>query len=281
MPIEFEINLLYQVLTVALILVVTYVFGWVTSKILKGTFKKAGIPETEMVTVASIVQYFIYFAGILIALNYVGIPVAYFLVALALVAAVLGISARSALDNVLSGYALRLYGTFNVGDVIEIDGRTGRVKDLTPLKTVIETAQHLSYSIPNSKVMQSNLYNFTRYKSEYPVELQLGVSEKADFEAVKLEILRIISTYPRLNPDKPVNIFIQHFMDSGVLVKVLFFVPDFKIVQGAKDFVVEEILNKSKTGKIPLLHSHYDQVDPIGWQDSVNVKPTDFGRKRR
>ncbi len=260
MPIEFEIGLLYQILTVALILVVTYVFGWIISKLLSGTFKKAGIPETEMVTVSSIVKYSIYLAGILIALNYVGIPVAYFLVAIGLVVAVLGIAARSALDNILAGYALRLYGPFGVGDVIEIEGRTGRVKDLTPLKTLIETADRLTYSISNSTVVQSNVYNFTRYKSEYPAELKFEIPNKVDVETIKLEILEAISTYPKLNPDKPVKIHIEGFTDRGILLKVLFFVPSFEIVEGAKDFVASAILEKSRSGDIPLVNSYCSQA---------------------
>ncbi|HUW49036.1 MAG TPA: mechanosensitive ion channel domain-containing protein [Patescibacteria group bacterium] len=255
MAIEFEIGLLYQALTVVLVLVVTYVFGWVVSNILRRTFKRAGFAETEMVTVGSIVKYSIYFAGVLIALNYLGIPVAYFLIALALVAAVLGFSARSALDNILSGYSLRLYGPFTVGDVIEVDGRTGRVKDMTPLKTMIETADRLTYSVPNSRIMQLDVYNFSRYKSDYPVELEFEVSRAGDLEAIKLELLEIVSSYPRLSLNKPVRIHIERFGGAGLMLKVVFFVPSFEIVRGARDFVAGEILEKSAAGKISLLDS--------------------------
>ncbi len=255
MEIELEIGLLYQILTVALTLVITYVFGWVVSNILKRTFKRAGLAETEMVTVGSIVKYSIYLAGILIALNYLGIPVAYFLIALALVAAVLGFSARSALDNILSGYSIRLYGPFTVGDVIEIDGRTGRVKDMTPLKTMIETADHLTYSIPNSRILQLDVYNFSRYKSDYPVEVEFEVCRNGDLEAIKLELLEIVSSYPSLSLNRPVKIHVERFENAGVMLKMTFFVPSFEIVEGARDFVASEILEKSAAGKIPLLES--------------------------
>lgn len=276
MLIEFDIGLLYDLLTVALILVATYVLGWVLSILLKRTFRKVGIPETELITITPIVKYSIYIAGILIALNYIGIPVAYFLIAIALVAAVLGISARSALDNVLSGYALRLYGPFDVGDVIEIEGKMGRVKDLTPLKTVIETAQHLIYSIPNSKVMQSDLYNFTKYKSGYPVELEFEIPKQADYQKIKLEILEIVTAYPRLNVEKPVEIYVQYFTDRGVLLRTLFFVTDFRIMQGAKNFVAGEILERSRSGKIPLLNSHCD-LEHFASQNPVSVGRQDSG----
>jgi small-conductance mechanosensitive channel len=175
----------------------------------------------------------------------------------------------------LAGYALRLYGSFEVGDVIEIEGKMGRVKDLTPLKTVIETAHHSTYSIPNSKVMQSNLYNFTKYKSGYPVELEFEIPKQADYQKIKLEILEIVAAYPMLNVEKPVNLHIKHFTDRGILLRTFFFVSDFRIVQGAKNFVAGEILERSKSGKIPLLNSHCDPErftphNPIGFgrQDS-------------
>ncbi len=252
MAIELEIGLLYQALTVALILVVTYVLGWVISNILRRTFRRAGFAETGMVSVGSIIKYSIYLAGTLIALNYLGIPVVYFLIAIALVAAVLGLSARSALDDILSGYSLRLYGPFTVGDVIAVGGRTGRVKDITPLKTMIETDDHLTCSIPNSKIMQSDVYNFSRYKSDCPVELEFEVTRTDDLDAIKLELLETISSYPRLSLDKPVRIHIEHFGEAGLTLKVVFFVPSFETAKGAKDFVASEILGKSVAGKIPL-----------------------------
>lgn len=255
MIIQLEYGLLYQALTVALILVVTYVFGWAVSNILRRAFKKAGLAETEMATVGSVVKYSIYFAGILIALNYLGIPVAYFLIALALVAAVLGISARSALDNILSGYSLRLYGPFTVGDVIEIEGRTGRVRDMTPLKTVVETADHLTYSISNSKIMQLDVSNFSKCKSDFPVEVEFEVSRTGDLDSIKLELLEIVGSYPKLSLDKPVKIHIERFSQTGLALKLVFYVPSFEIMKGAQDFVASEVLRKIAAGKIPLLDS--------------------------
>lgn len=248
----FDINLLYQVAAVAVALVATYVLGRIAASFLKATFKKVGIPETETVLVASIVKYGIYLVGILVALNYVGVDVISVWIALALGVLIIGIAARSALDNVISGYFLRTYGPFDVGDLIEIEGRTGVVKDLTLLKTVLETKEHFFFSIPNSKVMQSELYNFTRYKNECPVKLRFEVAQEADLDNVRLEILGTISSYTKLSYEKPIHIYVQRFSEKGVILKVLFFVPDLALKQVAKDFVATNILRKSKSGVIPL-----------------------------
>lgn len=281
MTIELDINILYQALTVALIILVTYIIGRITARFFREAFKKAGIPETETVFVASVVKYSIYLIGITIALGYMGIPVTSLWIALALGAVILGIAARSALDNIVSGYFLRTYGPFDVGDVIEVNGRKGMVKDLTPLKTVIETPEHLVYSIPNSKVMQLEIYNFTRYRSEYPVELEFETSPEADFEDVRLKILDIISSYPKVSYEKPIQIYVQRFTGEGTLLKVLFFVPSFELILGAKNFLASEILEKSKTGEIPILHSSRRLVQQDISRKLESIKPVSPSEKRR
>jgi small-conductance mechanosensitive channel len=267
MAIELDINLLYQALTVALILAVTYVFGRIIARFFRETLKKAGIPETETIILASIVRYSAYLIGISIALGYLNIPTVSLWIALVLGVAVIGISARSTLDNIVSGYFLRTYGPFNIGDVIEADGRMGAIKDMTLMKTVMETPEHLVFSIPNSKIVQSEIYNFTRHKSECPVELEFELSQDADLEDVKLKILDIVSSYPRISVDKPVQIYLQRFTQRGLWLKILFFVPSFKIRLGARDFVASEIQKRSQAGEIPVAYS------PASRQMPQNPRP--------
>ncbi len=252
MAIEITIDLLYQALTVVLILLVTYILGRGLARFFRETFKKAGIPEAETTIIASISKYFVYIIGISIALNYINIPIVSLWIALVLGVTVIGITARSSLDNIVSGYFLRTYGPFDVGDSVEIDGKPGVVNDITLIKTVIESPEHLFYSIPNSKIIQSEIYNFTRHKSECPVELQFDLSYEADSESVKMEILKIISSYPKVSFEKPVQIRIQQFTGRDVLIKIRFFVPSYEFKLGAEDFVASQILKGSKAGKIPI-----------------------------
>lgn len=252
MTLEFDINMLYEAAIFILIFVVTYAIGRLAARILKGALEKAKIPEIETLTAVSIFKYSIYCGGILVALGYIGIPVVSFWIVLALGVAVLGIAAHSALDNIISGYLIRMYGPFDVGDVIEIEGKAGIVKDLTLLETIVETPEHLVYSIPNSKLSKSEVINFSKYKSEHPVELEFEISKEADLEEVKIRILDIVKTYPKLNYDKPLQIHIQQITEKGVMLKLQFFVPNVEIKRGAKDFVASEILKKNRKGEIPL-----------------------------
>jgi small-conductance mechanosensitive channel len=280
MSIEFNIDLLYQVLTVVLILIATYILGKIIARFLREAFKKAGISETETMLLASIVKYSTYLIGTSIALGYIGIPIYSIWIALAFGVAVFGIAARSALSNIISGYFLRTYGPLEVGDVIEIGGRIGMVKDVTPLKIVLETAEHFTYLIPNSQAIKLEIYNLMRYKSGYPVELEFEISQEADLKNVRLKMLEIISAYPKVSFEKPVRLHIKQFTGEGIWLKVLFFVPNFEISLGAKDFVSSEILKKSKAGEI-LLQSSNKRFQDNSPQNPGDVKPMSLRKNQR
>lgn len=280
MTFEFDITMLYEAVIFILILVVTYIIGRLAARILKGALEKAKIPEIETLTAVSILKYSIYFGGILVALGYIGIPVISFWIVLALAVAVLGIAAHSALDNIVSGYLIRMYGPFDVGDVIEIEGKTGIVKDLTLLETIVETPEHLVFSIPNSKLSKSEVVNFTKYKSEFPVELEFEIPQKADLEEIKKQIIDITRSYPKLNYDKPLQIYIQQITENGVKLKLLFFIPNVELKQGAKDFVASEILKKNRKGEIPLTNPNERITNSA--QNSVHNREqtSSFGTER-
>lgn len=256
MPFNFDVTILYQMLTVIVILVVTYLFGRILSRFFRKTFKKAGIPETQTIVLASIMKYSSYLIGASIALGYLDIPIVSLWIAVVSGVAIVGFTSHSALDNLFSGYFIRTYVPFNIGDVVEMEGQTVKVKDVAPLNTVVEATDYSAYSIPNAKIIQSEFRNYSKYKDDFPVKLKLEIPKETELKDVKLELLKIITSYPKVKPDQPVQIHIQKFTKEGVILKVVFFVEDFHIKSGAKDYVAEKILEKSKAGAIPLAHSN-------------------------
>ncbi len=272
MAFQLDIDLLYRSLTVILILIVTYILGRLISRFFKETFKKAGIPEVESAIVASVLKYSIYLIGITIALGYVDIPTVPLWIALTLGVAILGLAARSALDNLVSGYFLRTYGPFEVGDIVEIEGETARIKDLTPLKTILENPELVTYSIPNAQILRSEIYNYSRYRGGCPVELEFEVPNETDLENLRKEILDIIARYPKVSLEKPVRIYVKRFTEKGAMLRILFFVPNLEVKLGAKDYVASKILQKSKAGKIAMSQAK-DSTSPSLAYEPENAEP--------
>lgn len=79
-----------------------------------------------------------------------------------LVGIVFGFAFKNILENYLSGVLLSTRNPFDIGDVIEVGGLSGKVALLTSRDTVLVTPDGNHLRIPNSMVINSELLNFTR-----------------------------------------------------------------------------------------------------------------------
>lgn len=74
---------------------------------------------------------------------------------------VLGIAFRDITENFLASILLSIHHPFQTGDVVEIEGLTGYVQELTMRVTVLRSLEGHSIQIPNAMVYKSTIRNFT------------------------------------------------------------------------------------------------------------------------
>nr|HID59030.1 mechanosensitive ion channel [Desulfobacterales bacterium] len=76
-------------------------------------------------------------------------------------AIVIGFAAQKVLSNVFSGISIAIFRPFRVGDVVEMEGEYGTVEDITLRHTVIRTWQNKRQIIPNSRISEETIINWT------------------------------------------------------------------------------------------------------------------------
>jgi small conductance mechanosensitive channel len=74
-------------------------------------------------------------------------------------AAFIGLASQKAFANLVSGIFIVIFKPFRVGDVIEVDGHLGEVKDITLRHTRILNYENRSVIIPNSSIDSSVIKN--------------------------------------------------------------------------------------------------------------------------
>lgn len=239
----FDIGLVYQALITIAILVVTYIIGLLAARIVKTSLRKVKFYQPEIIMAASVTKYFIYLMGILVVLGYIGIQVTTILVGFVVIILILSLAARSALENIAAWYVLRTWAPFDSGDLVMIGKETGVVKETDPLRTTIETPHRLRYSVPNTKLLGSELYNYGQYDEDFPVLFHLNVPSTRKVEALKLKIVDIIGTYPQLSRNKPIQVVVEEISDNRALLSVIFLVPELGLIKSAKDYVLSRIMS--------------------------------------
>jgi len=277
MSLNIDIVTISQIIGFLGILIGMIIVGWILARLFKAGARKAGVPETEAALVTTVLKYSIYLIGVIEALTYSGISFIPFLMVIALITLIIGISARAILENIISGYVLRIQKPFIVGETVKLGDRIGTIKDLDLLYTTIKTDFLQCYTIPNSVVINSEMFNLTRQQCSFPVELEFTVPFRLGIEKTKKAILKMLDQYSNLNKEMPISLLATSMTDKGILLKVRFYVLKHEMKEGAGDFIITRItkmLNqknealtrnsgtlKSKGNTIP---QKTESMEPIG-----------------
>ena len=130
----------------------------------------------------------------------------------------LGFAFKSIVENYLAGVLLSTRNPFEIGDAVEIDGRTGKVARLTARDTVLVTPDGNHLRIPNALVMNSVLLNFSR-NPQRRLEFSVGVSTEFDLTEAKRIGLETLETHPALLGDPAPRCVIDSLGDSSVVMR--------------------------------------------------------------
>lgn len=114
-----------------------------------------------------------------------------------------------------SGIILTVRHLFHVGDLIEVDGYLGKVRQTSLRHTSIETLQGKDVMIPNKIVAQTPLKNYAILKKRR-VDIGSGVSYGDDPAKMKDITIKAIKSKVRYEKQKEVELFFNAFGASSV-----------------------------------------------------------------
>jgi small-conductance mechanosensitive channel len=83
-----------------------------------------------------------------------------------LVGVLLSLGSGPAMTNIVSGFLLSYSNAFQVGDVIELQGQIGRVRERNLLVTRLRNFKNQDITLPNSSIIAHNITNFSNAAQE-------------------------------------------------------------------------------------------------------------------
>jgi len=127
-------------------------------------------------------------------------------------ALVVGFAARSTMANLISGLSLAIYRPFRIGDMVDIEGQYGTVEDITLRHTIVLTWQQKRLIIPNAKLDEMTLINYSIIDPRVLCIVEMGVSYDTDIDLARRLILEEVFKCPHRDPkgDDPVVRVISH-----------------------------------------------------------------------
>ena len=130
----------------------------------------------------------------------------------------LGFAFKNIVENYLAGILLSTRNPFEIGDSVEIGGKTGKVARLTSRDTVLVTYDGNHLRIPNGVVMNSILLNYSRNPLRR-FDFSVGVSTDYDLSEAKKLGLETLAKNPAVLAEPGPNAIVDSLGDSSVVIQ--------------------------------------------------------------
>lgn len=157
-------------------------------------------------------------------------------------AIVMGFAAKTTLANLISGLTIAVYRPIRIGDKIQMEGEFSTVEDITLRHTIIRTWQHKRLVIPNAKLDEMILTNYSIVDPKIRATLDLGVSYDTDTDLARRLILEEANRCPYKDPagDEPIVRVTGH-LDFSIGLRAYVWVKDIDDAWLARFWLFEHV----------------------------------------
>lgn len=254
-----------RVLVIALIaIVLTRILKALTTRLVqiaKGQARGAQMRERQTRTMAgllySVGTTLIISVAILTALPEFGFNVTPVAAAAAVASLAFGFGAQTLVKDLINGFFIVFEDQFVVGDLIQLNGETGRVEHLTLRRTVLRNVNGAIVTIPNSLVGQ--IANLSRDWSQTFVDVTVPSDELVGRALATLEKIagdfRSDADWSPALLDGPRVLGVESLSLEGTVLRL-----QVRTILNRKDDVARELRRRIKLGfeesRIPLRQAH-------------------------
>ncbi|MGI2260405.1 mechanosensitive ion channel family protein [Shewanella sp. GXUN23E] len=157
----------------------------------------------------------VYSIGLLIALSQLGFELGPLLAGFGIAGVIIGFALQDTLSNFASGMMILIYRPFDVGDLINAAGVTGKVSHMSLVSTTIMTLDNQRLIVPNNKIWGDTINNIT-VEHQRRVDMVFGISYSDNIEHTEQVLHDIVINHPKVLKDPEPTIKLHTLGDSSV-----------------------------------------------------------------
>ncbi|WP_410509275.1 mechanosensitive ion channel family protein [Methanosarcina hadiensis] len=186
------------------------------ARIFRKGIEKAKLPDLTMHFLENFLSILLYVIVALVFLKSLGLDVDSYVVGLsAVIGLVLGLGMQDTFTNIASGVWVAAVRPIDMGEMVILNGQTGKVKSVGIMSTELLTADNQLITIPNKLVWGSSIVNMTRMPTRR-ASVDVGISYSSDIEqAIKIAI-DLMKRHPLVLQDPGPSVIATELANSSV-----------------------------------------------------------------
>jgi small conductance mechanosensitive channel len=210
-------RILFRLLLVAFILFAFVQLANLVQKLVNRGLDSARIHISHLLRrmIVSTARNLIIILGVLIAISQLGISLGPLLAGLGIAGFIIGFALQDTLSNFASGLMILMYRPFDVGDVVEAGGVSGKVSHMSLVNTTFMTFDNQKLVVPNNMIWSSVITNLTAQRKRR-VDLTVGISYEDDIEKAETVLREIISEHEAVLDDPEPNVRLHELGESSL-----------------------------------------------------------------
>lgn len=209
----------YALLVIAVMILTTYLLRWVKKIV---TRRMPDDDKVKFNTVFSFTRWIIYLIVILIVLDAIGFNVTGVFAASAALLIGIGLALQTLFQDIISGIFILIDRSVQVGDIVELEGKVGRVEEIKLRTTRAVTIDNKVLIIPNHLYLTNSLYNWTQNGTLTRENVTVGVAYGSDIQLVKKLLIQAASTHPQVLSEPEPLVLFTDFGESSLDFKLVF-----------------------------------------------------------
>jgi small-conductance mechanosensitive channel len=218
----------YEILRGTLAVVLTVgVTLWLSGLIERRLMHATKLDTNVRAVLGKFVRAILMVAGVLFALQAVGIDLTVLAVFGGALGVGIGLGLQKLAGNYISGFTILLDRSIRVGDMITVDGRTGVVSRVAARYVVVRNLDGIDAIVPNDLLATTTVLNHSYTSKDVRMSIPVQVSYDSDVERALQLLVEAASAQPRaLRTPSPPEAFVVRFGENGVELELGLWIGD-------------------------------------------------------
>ena len=200
-----------------------FVLGWYGVKLLiyiiKRMMKRSSVDPIVTSFVQSILEVGLKLIVIVTALAQLGVETSSLVTVLATAGAAIVLGLKDSMSGVVSGMIILFTKPFVKGDILEVNGYIGKIKEIQLLYTILISFDNKMVVIPNNELASSTFVNYS-HEEKRRVDLNFDIHYENDVKKAKKLIQSVIEKHPYTLKDEEIYVRVSEYKESAITLSL-------------------------------------------------------------
>jgi len=212
----------------------------------KGTIK---LNEGRSQSITQIVKYIIYIIAFFFIIESIGVKLDLIIGIFAALGLGIGFALQDVFKDLISGVIILFEGNVTVGDILEVDGLIGTVKEVKLRTSLIRTRDGIFIVVPNSEIVNQKVINWSSNTKITRFKITVGVAYGSDVKKVKDLLLQSIDEHELITKRPNPDVIFKDFGDSALVFEVYFWTVEtwqVEVIKSDLRFQIDELFRENE-----------------------------------